>query len=292
MNNVLPKVEGIDRPIQNIQTLIYNRLSLVWGEFGLTSAQFQMYGRAYRNYSDKHSGFIPQAYGSNGEYNNDLFFDDTLSALLWFGVNDPDGVKDGMQHTYNVSLYGFVNLDKLKPGNTTQRMDEAVINDVLRLIGVSKFGFTVTEVYRDIDSVLSKFGGAIKKNALNRDMQPFCGFRIDMKNTLALDSCGLPSYAFPRYQNAMVVPYTILFKDSPDTTRKQQLITGAMVQLEFPTGNTVTVPYLAGKYTIRPQSLNYGNVDIPYNDVTGTFNNTANGGFLDGDTLIVNVNVN
>lgn len=291
MNHVLPKVEGIDRPIQNLQTLLYNRLSVMWGEFGLTGDMFEMYGRTYRNY--KEEGYVPEAYVSNGNYSKDLFFDDTKSALLWFGLNDPDKVSE-TEHTYSVSLYGFVNLEKLKPGNSTQRMDEAVINDIVRLIGGGVFGFTVTGIYRDIDAVLSKYSGAIKKRALNQDMQPRCGFKIDLSIVLSLDACGQPSYAFPTYQNAMLVPYSIQFKTNPDAAKKQQLINGQFVQLEFPVGNTVTVPYLAGKYINKPQSLNFQNVDLAYAKTTGTFTfgDSPDNGFQDGDQLIVGVNVN
>lgn len=294
MNNVLPKVEGIDRPIQDLQTLIYNRCSTMWGQFGLTGDVFEMYGRAYRNY--KEDGYVPQVYVGGKEYIKDLFFDDTKAVVMWFGLDDPATPYKGSEgdHVYSVSLYGFVNLEKLKPGNATQRMDEAVINDVLRLMGAGLFGFSIGDIHRDIDSVLSKYSGAIKKKALNQNMQPYCGFRIDMTNVLSLDNCGQSSYNFPTHQSAMTVPYTIKFKTIPDNTVKQQLINGIMAQLEFPTGNEVSVPYLAGKNILKPQSLNFFNVDLPYTKVSGklTQGDSPENGFQDGDSLIVQVNVN
>lgn len=295
MNNTIPIVDGIDRPIQNLATLLYNRQIVQWGSNGLDGNSFEMYGRCYRNYNDNHGGFVPQAYGGFGEYNNDVFFDDKLAALMWFGVNDPEPVN-GTWHTYNVSLYGFVNLDLLKPGNNAQRMDEAVINDVIRVIEPSTFGFAITAVNRDVDSVLSKFSGMIKKKALNQNLQPYACFRIDMTNTLALDYCNSRSINYPSIPPYMTTNLQIVFKDSPNTAIRQRLNNGVYVQLEYPTGNTATIPFLAGRsfnWPVFLDSQTYMTADqLPYNASTTTFDNTANGGFGNDSIMQIQVNVN
>lgn len=293
MNNVLPTVEGIGKQVQNLQTLLYNRLLVGWGDSGLDGNTFEMYGIAYRNYKDE--GYIPQVLTGTKDYSIDLFFDDKLAALMWFGLNDPEKV-DGNQHTYSVSLYGFVNLSLLKPSNTSQRMDEAVRNDVQRIINPSLFGFSVEAVSKDVDSVLSKFSGMIKKKALNQNMQPFACFRIDMVNTLALDYCNSRSINYPSTPPYMTTNLQILFKDEPNTAIRQRLNNGVYVQLEYPTGDTVTIPFLAGRtfnWPVFLDSVTYmSDRDLPYDSETTTFDNSANGGFGRDSIMQIQVNVN
>lgn len=294
MNNTIPHVEGIDRPIQGLQTLLYNRLIALWGNAGLNSAGFEMYGRSYRNFNG--DGYIPQAYtGEAGkEYGtNDLFFNDKLKALMWFGLNDPTGVE-GVAHTYDVSLYGFVNLDGLKP-NSTQRMDEAVLNDVLRMLEPSTFGFKVNKVYRDIDSVTAKYSGMVKKKVLNRDMQPRFAFRIDMSVMLALDYCGAPSVNYPTTPSTMTSSLNVVFKDNPNTALRQRLNNGQYVQLEYQAGDTVTIPFLQGHTFNWPVFMGGGvfmnPTELPFDGVA-TFDNTAEGGFTNNTQMIIQVNIN
>jgi hypothetical protein len=296
MNNIIPHTEGIDKPIQNLQTQLYNRLLINWGSNGLDGNSFEMYGRAYRNLSEKHGGFTPQVYSGNGEYNNDLFFDDKLAALMWFGLNDSEPVN-GSSHTYNVSLYGFVNLDKLKPGTTaSQRMDEAVLNDIVKVIEPSLFGFQVKEVFRDVDNVLAKYSGVIKKSASNRNFQPFACFRIDMVNMLALDYCNSKSINYPTIPPYMTTSLQVVFKDNPNTAIKQRLNNGVYVQLEYPTGNTVTIPFLVGRTFNWPVYLDASvymtSANLPYSSGSGTFDNSANGGFGADSVMQIQVNVN
>lgn len=291
MNNVIAIPEGIDAVIQQQQTLLYNRLILLWGEMGLSNINFQMYGRTYRNYSESHNGFTPQAYTGNREYNKtsqDLYFDDRIAAVMWYGLNDPEVIVDQAQHIYNVSLYGFVNLEQLKPNITAQRMDMAVTNDVLKLCYT--YGFNPTGVVRDIDHLLEKYSGVIKKLALNQDMQPRFAFRIDMQNALRLTNCNSVSFNYPTYQNALMLSYTVVFKDTPNTNIRVPLANGIPVQLEFPTGASVTVPYLVGKIILKTQFLNNAGAVLTYDKVTGTLTGPQ-GGFLNDDVLIIDVNV-
>lgn len=284
MNNTVSHLEGIDLQIQQHQTLVYNRLIFLWGANGLTANNFQMYGRTYRNY--RNGGYVPEWFVQGTDYTQDLFFDDKLAALMWYGLRDPETVASEA-HTYNVSIFGFVRLDMLKPNNPTQRMDMAVLNDVHK-IADNKFGFRVTEAFRDIDNVLQRYSGMLKNQALNQDMQPFFAFRIDMENMLWLNDCNSARFAYPM-QMPMVTSYYVVFKDDPDTTKRQQLTNGAFAQVEFATGNTVTIPYLSGRTWLDIQQLNWSNITIPYSG--NTFDNSANSGFVDGDTFVITVNV-
>lgn len=291
MNNVVAIPEGIDSAIQQVQTLLYDRLILSWGAMGLSNTNFQMYGRTYRNYrKDKGGnadGYAPESFIGGKDYVPDMFFDDKLAAIMWFGLNDPETITDQTQHNYKVSLYGFVNLESLKPGITAQRMDMAVTNDVLKWLERSMF--KPTAVYRDIDHVLEKYSGALKKLALNQDMQPRFAFRIDMEIALRLDNCKSVAINYPAYLNPKMISYKVVFKDVPNTGLEFPLSNGIPAQFEFPTGSSVTIPYLAGKIILETQSLNNTIVELTYNKVTGTLA-SPQGGFLNDDVLIIDVN--
>jgi hypothetical protein len=56
---------------------------------------------------------------------------------------------------------------------------------------------------------------------------------------------------------------------------------------EIQSGNILTISMLAGKNVHIPQFLNWLPVNIPYVQASGTFDNTANGGFLNNDKLII-----
>lgn len=290
MNNAILNPVGIDVPIGLQSGLLYSRLMPIWGEMGLSNTTFQMYPRVYRNYSIQNGvqGFTPQAYTANGEYLPDMFFDDRIAVVMWYGLNDPETITDQVTHNYNVSLYGFVNLDALKPGFTAQRVDMAITNDVLKLCYT--YGFNPTAVYRDIDHVLEKYSGGIKKLALNQDMQPRYAFRIDMTNTLLLNNCNSVAFNYPTYQNAVTISYTAVLKDTPNTSIRVPLSNGQPVQLEFPTGPSVTIPYLAGKIITAVQMLNLTPTMLTFDPVTGTLTGPA-GGFNNDDVLIIDVNV-
>lgn len=295
MNHTIPNPQGIQKAIQNLQTQLYNSLIALWGDDGLNGDSFTMYGYTYRNYRKTESGegYIPEWYKGDKEYTKSLFFEDTLAAQLWFDVKDNTKIA-ATTHTYDVSLYGFVNLDKLKPGGDPQRMDEPVVNDILRMIEPSLFGFVVTSFAKDVDAVLSRYSGMEKRNTLNRDMQPFFCFRIDLSNMLALGYCGSKSINYPTTPAYMTTNYMVIFKDNPNTALRQRLNNGVYVQVEFPTGNTVTIPFLVGRTFNWPVFLDgavYMTADqLPYS--SGTFDNTANGGFGNDSMMQIEVNVN
>jgi hypothetical protein len=77
-------------------------------------------------------------------------------------------------------------------------------------------------------------------------------------------------------------------KAAPDTSTKYVLCNLQTVQKEYPTGMTLTIPHLIGKQIIWP--IYVGNdvyADMPYDDTTGVFDNTDNGGFSDGDNVLI-----
>jgi len=98
-------------------------------------------------------------------------------------------------------------------------------------------------------------------------------------------------YMPPPSPNPVTVPYTMtcsitaLIKTSPDGST-YTLCNLQTIPAQYPIGNTLTLSNLIGKYVTGIMTLNGNTVSIPYNAATGTFDNTAGGGFNDGDTFI------
>lgn len=73
---------------------------------------------------------------------------------------------------------------------------------------------------------------------------------------------------------------------APDINLLFPLCNLQTIQAEYPAGNTLTIPHMIGKYVTGIMTLNSNPVSIPFDSVTGTFDNTEAGGFLDGDKFI------
>ena len=173
---------GLDYLITEAQTRWYAQAQSVWG---VTDSTYNCFGRAYRNKYD--DGYIAECFfggqyvSGNGSYAGGLGFEDTLSAVSWFGLTDPVKQTNIRDYEANLQLIFCVNLNDLDPGNTTERLDDKVIFDVVNWFNISKAsGLNVTAVYRDVDKVFEKYSGTFKRNMLTKDMQPLCCFRIDM----------------------------------------------------------------------------------------------------------------
>lgn len=172
MNNIKTLPAGIDEPIQSMQTYLYNKLSAKWGT---SSSSYQQFGRAYRNQTA--DGFTPEVFTSITDY-REVYFDDTLAALSFFGVDDVTPYKAG-DSTAKVFVVFMVNLNRIKPTFTT-RADEEARADVESLLFYIKYGFTMTGYVQGIEEVFKEYSGWKKASGVKyRDMQGFHCFRIN-----------------------------------------------------------------------------------------------------------------
>lgn len=287
--HIVPYPTGVDYCVSQIQRYLYERLYVRWGTSGMTGDMLQVYGRVYRN--SVSDGFTPQWYTGIKNYTVDLFYNDKIQAMIWFGLNDPM-IVDGGQATYNISIYIFCNLVKVKPVAGQQRMDEAVVRDLIQLLEPAPFGFNTTQVVRDIDNVLQKYTGKAKdESIINQNHQPKLCFRIDGKMTIGIDDYGdcQPS-VMPQNFNTMTGAIRVNFKDSPDPSVKQTLVNGVQIPLEYPTGTTLTIPHLSGRYVFPNVILNNNNIDgMSYNPSTQTFTYDS---FFEGDSALILYNEN
>lgn len=187
MNYSLPNAYGEDYWIENLKNGLYTRLQSVWG---VTDQTYNAFGRAYRNNTD--DGYIPEFYnpatktytGGSGKSAGGLFYQNTLAAMSFFGVTDPVNVENGV-NKLKVLLMFFVNLNSITPGGITnaqgQRLDDVCISDVQNYIQSNGSNFEVKAVYKDIDKVLERYSGTLKRRALKDDMHPKFCFRIDLE---------------------------------------------------------------------------------------------------------------
>jgi hypothetical protein len=161
---------GVDWIIQSVQTRLHDALLQKWG---ITSDQYQCYGRCYRNKTD--SGFVAQWFTGGIDY-REAFWDDNLSAVSFFGESDKVEIEKGLAKA-PVHLVMFVNLSKIKP-LIAHRADEEVRVDALQILSqISE----VQSVETGMDNVLREYPGTRKTElAVRGDMHPVSCFRINL----------------------------------------------------------------------------------------------------------------
>lgn len=179
---IKPSVTGIDIPIQACQQVLYPLIKKAWG---ITSdTDFNFYGRAYRNQSD--GGYTPEVYNGAGEY-KEVYFDDTLKASAFFGVQENQVYKPGMMA--KVFIIFMVNVAEIS-GTTATKNDEEIRNAVVKLFGAPRMGFDMTGLKTGIDNVFSEYSGWRKGKGIEyRDEFPLHCFRIDFDVLYDIFSC-------------------------------------------------------------------------------------------------------
>lgn len=95
----------------------------------------------------------------------------------------------------------------------------------------------------------------------------------------------------------MVCPVVCYIKDSPDTSLMQTLCNGVQIQKEYPSGPTLTIPYLADplKAQLQPNLVvdNNNYQFFPFDVGTGTFDasTTSLVQFIEPNVITINVNL-
>lgn len=169
--------KGIDVKIQAYQGFIYDKLLATWG---ITGTDYNSYGRAYRNQSEK--GYIPEVFTGNsalsGKDYQEVLFNDRVKVQSFFGVGETQQFKAGAA-TAKVFLVFMCNVKELKP-TIQHRADEEIRNDVEKLCASPRHGFTMTGIITGIDSVFNEYPGVRRDEGMRfRDMHPKHCFRID-----------------------------------------------------------------------------------------------------------------
>ena len=176
---------GLDINIQNLQTYLYPKLKDLWN---LTDATYDCFGRAYMN-ETQDAGIIPEVYyGGTPEY-REVLFDDTKSAISFFGVN-PTIKNIGATANAQVFLIFMINMGLLKPGVTDSYPDELLHTDVQKMCYEGIFNFSKTGFVTGTKDVFKEYSGArIKEGIKYRDMSPLHCFRINFNLIYKITAC-------------------------------------------------------------------------------------------------------
>lgn len=173
MNNLRVNPVGVDIPINNIQTFLYNK----YNAFNIVS-----YGRVYKDivsqnkdrvYKNERSGRIfPYFYDSNDEY-KEVLLDDGYDLCYFFNVEDTEEFKENGDVISPCEIIFVFNLTNIK-GNL-QRRDEEIKQEVLEYLYKFKGVFNITEIVRGLDNVYYNFRGI---SEYFKDLQPYFHLKI------------------------------------------------------------------------------------------------------------------
>ena len=174
---------GIDIPVQRFQTFLHSRLVDAWGL--ADDSVFRCYGRCYRNQTQ--DGYIAENYEGEKEY-KEVYFDDTLHAVSFFGITPVEQFEIGVQAT-DVHLIVFADLAKLKP-TIAHRADEEIQKDLFNAVGPGKYSFNLTSVSTGIENVLREYPGSRREDRLKyMDMHPRHCFRFNFSLFYNINNC-------------------------------------------------------------------------------------------------------
>ena len=173
---------GIDVHVQKFQTWLHTQLLAKWG---IDTATYKCYGRTYRNQTD--NGYIAENYEGNNEY-KEVYFDDTLTAISFFGVKPVNDFEIGRVLT-ELHLVFFLDLAKVKP-LISHRADEEVQADILQACANGMYGFNIDSISTGIENVLREYPGSRRDDRLKFiDMHPRHCFRVNFLLQYSPQSC-------------------------------------------------------------------------------------------------------
>lgn len=167
MNYLLSDPIGIDKEIQHIQTVLYDNLKPIWGDF-------DAHGRAYKN--RKRLGFIPEVYKGNEEYVDAYYNDEDNDKGIMFFLEFHDHLtEDGFLFKCRIKICFMLNLEKI--GYTDGREDTKVHNLVVGTINKAPLNhFKMTGLEKTVRNVF--YGYTYTDIELENDMHPLHTFAI------------------------------------------------------------------------------------------------------------------
>lgn len=165
---------GVDEKIQRLQKKFYEILVSKWS---MNADRYNCYGRCYRNQTDAND-FAAEVF--DGKDYTEVYFNDTVSAVSFFGIGPESRIDAGNMITADVHILFFVNLAEIKPG--VERNDEEARIDVQSIIdkyGMA-YGWIITKQTIGIDKILTEYPGTRRSDGLRfRDLHPLHCFRFD-----------------------------------------------------------------------------------------------------------------
>lgn len=169
MNNLKQKVVGIDKPIQSIQTQLYDNLSKIW------NGEIEGYGRIYKN-NNSTGEIIPEWYNSITKEYDSVYYDDSKSATFCFLVSDKDNTSDEYAFKAQVKCVFSVNLDKIYSENA-ERLDAKAESEVVNLFRENYSQTIIKSIEKTIETVY--LGYSIEKIKKSDNIQPRHVFSVN-----------------------------------------------------------------------------------------------------------------
>lgn len=163
---------GVDIVINGIIESMYENLI----EFGWK--EYTAYHRCYKNPKDKDGKYVPEAYTSKFDGDNeysDVLFDDTQISTSFFITGNSTNYDNGI---YTVPLSIIFQLNSLKLySKLGHRADEESRNDAIVAIQDGPYGNGITSIVTHLPDVYAEFD---TEGIVFTDMSPFHVFRVNL----------------------------------------------------------------------------------------------------------------
>jgi hypothetical protein len=247
-NYIQPYPQGKDFWLQLCQIRMYNNYFLT--TLGLTSANCMSFGRVQRNKVG--GGYIPQAF-VNGQFvdsngtatTGGLFFQSGKFVIFWGLVSEKK--NSHFDYVARMEMIVFADMSLITPNgisSTDQRLDEVLLNDLEAFITFNGYGWQVKETYFDIDKVLERYSGEIKRRVLDSNLsnagniQSFCALKLILERHYdpTSDRTSLPVFQNNPVQRSIVLQIAT----TPDLTKVIPVGAGKHIYQQYAPGNTIT----------------------------------------------------
>jgi hypothetical protein len=162
---------GIDVPIQKTQTLLHDKLNVLWG------INMKAYGRAYLLKKGKQ--VLPEVFVNNIDYEDVLGLND--NRFFFIQSNSAKRVSN-TRYESDIDIYFIINLKEVKSG-ITHRADEEVHKDIDYIL--NQTDFYINSIETGIDNVINDFKLNERDNFNLADFEPYHIFKV--KCTITYD---------------------------------------------------------------------------------------------------------
>lgn len=177
MNLINIPAFGMDGIIQKAQGVLYKGIKTEWCDELPNEADYECYGRCYRNQVNGGNEYIPEVYTSRKEY-KEVLFDDRSIITSFFGIGERQETGNGLVVDVPVHLILHADICKLEP-DFTFRADEMIRQKVWNIAKTFP-SMTIQRQVLGMNNVFAEYRGArVLQGLYAKDMHPLHVWRID-----------------------------------------------------------------------------------------------------------------
>lgn len=171
--------ENLDRPIQELQIELGNKLPWLEKSFGRTWL-------AYRKQDDK-DYLYPEAWGGEGEDPQDLLCNDNLDAYSFFKVEDPGEYQEYASFMknricYTINIIFWINIERLNLIPTyraTEPLKREITETIKNFAFPSHATLEIERIYEEARNVYRDYSIDMVSNQVL--VYPHIGFRFECR---------------------------------------------------------------------------------------------------------------